>query len=132
MATSQPVEAERSPAGEGHRVWHVPDCFLPSRSVGEHPSHEALCVLNVSDEDARLELQLFFADREPVTSVVTVPARRNVHIRTDQPEMVGVTIPRDVPYGCRIQSSVPVTVQYSRLDAQDGYELMTTAAMPIA
>ncbi|WP_205855758.1 sensory rhodopsin transducer [Phytoactinopolyspora endophytica] len=119
-------------SGEGHRVWHVPDCFLPSRSVGEHPSHEAFCVLNVSDEEARIELTFYFADREPLYSQVTVDARRNVHFRTDRPGMVGTHLPADVPYGCRLQSSVPVTVQYSRLDAQDGYELMTTSAVPVA
>ncbi|AYY13150.1 hypothetical protein EF847_11020 [Actinobacteria bacterium YIM 96077] len=119
-------------AAEGHRVWHVPDCFLPGTSVGDTPSHEAFCVLNVSGTEAQVGLTFYFADREPISTDVRVPARRNIHLRSDQAEMIGVALPADVPYACRIRSSVPVTVQYSRLDAQEGYELMTTSAIPVA
>lgn len=124
--------AAETVSAEGWRVWHVPDCYLPATSTGKLPSHEAFCVLNVSPDDASMRLTFYFADRDPVSSEVTVPARRNVHLRTDQPEMVGAHVPPDVPYACRIESSVPITVQYSRLDTQDGYALTTTSAIPIA
>ncbi|NED95670.1 hypothetical protein G1H11_10135 [Phytoactinopolyspora alkaliphila] len=113
-------------------VWHVPDCFLPSRSSGSAKSHEAFCVLNVSPTDtAELSFTFYFADRAALSSRAELPPSRNVHFRTDQPEMIGVQLPTDVPYACRIASNVPVTVQYSRLDAQEGYALMTTNAIPV-
>jgi hypothetical protein len=42
-----------------------------------------------------------------------------------------VEIPRGVPYAIRIESSVPVTVQYSRMDTtQPALSLMTAIAYP--
>jgi len=31
----------------GSKVWVVPDCYLPSQSTGDMPSHESTCVLNL-------------------------------------------------------------------------------------
>lgn len=117
------------PDHEGRYVWHIPDAYLGSANQGGQPcSHEAICVLNAGDRPARLRFTFFFADREPVGPVeVTVGARRCNHLRTDQPERWGgYAIPRDTPYGIRLESDVPVSVQYSRLDvSQPNYALMT-------
>jgi hypothetical protein len=46
--------------------------------------------------------------------------------------MDGVEIPRGVPYAIRIESSVPVTVQCSRMDTtQEALSLMTAMAHPV-
>jgi hypothetical protein len=116
---------------EGARVWLVPDGFIPEGSTGSQESHEAICVLNTSAEQARLSISFYFEDRDPVKDVVViVPPERTRHIRTDK--MDGVGIPRGVPYAVRVESSVPVTVQCSRMDTtQPALSLMTAMAYPV-
>jgi hypothetical protein len=116
---------------EGAKVWLMPDGFIPEESTGAQESHEAICVLNTSVKQARLSISFYFEDRNPVKDVVViVPPERTRHIRTDQ--MDGVEIPRGVPYAVRVESSVPVTVQCSRMDTtQPALSLMTAMAHPV-
>jgi hypothetical protein len=116
---------------EGARVWLVPDGFIPEGSTGAHESHEAICVLNTSAEQARLSISIYFEDRDPVKDlVVIVPPERTRHIRTDKID--DVELPRGVPYAVRVESSVPVTVQCSRMDTtQPALSLMTAMAHPV-
>ena len=116
---------------EGAKVWLVPDGFIPGESTGAQESHEAICVLNTSVKQARLSISFYFEDRNPVKDVVViVPPERTRHIRTDK--MDGVEIPRGVPYAVRVESSVPVTIQYSRMDTtQPALSLMTAMAHPV-
>src|SRR5918999_3636141 len=116
---------------EGAKVWLVPDGFIPEESTGAQESHEAICVLNTSTEQAWLSISFYFEDRDPVKDVtLLVPPERTRHIRTDK--MDGVEIPRGVPYAVRVESSVPVTVQCSRMDTtQAALSLMTAMAHPV-
>jgi hypothetical protein len=116
---------------EGARVWLVPDGFIPEESSGSQESHEAICVLNTSAEEARLAISFYFEDRDPIKDVaVVVGPERTRHVRTDGID--GVEIPRGVPYAIRIESSVPVTVQCSRMDTtQPALSLMTAMAYPV-
>jgi hypothetical protein len=116
---------------EGARVWLVPDGFIPAESTGAQESHEAICVLNTAAEQAWLSISFYFEDRDPVKDVeVVVPPERTRHIRTDGID--GVEIPRGVPYAVRIESSVPVTIQCSRMDTtQPALSLMTAMAYPV-
>jgi hypothetical protein len=116
---------------DGARVWLVPDGFIPVQSTGAQESHEAICVLNTSKERARLSVSFYFEDRDPVKDVeVIIPPERTRHVRTDKLE--GIEIPRGVPYAVRIESSVPVAVQCSRMDTtQPALSLMTAMAHPV-
>jgi hypothetical protein len=121
-----------SSRSEGARVWIIPDGFIPEESSGAQESHEAICVLNTSPgTSARLSISFYFEDREPVKDVeVLVPPERTRHIRTDRIE--GAGIPRGVPYAIRVESSVPVVVQCSRMDTtQAALSLMTAMAHPV-
>jgi hypothetical protein len=120
-----------SSRSEGARVWLIPDGFIPGESSGAQESHEAICVLNTTVEEARLSISFYFEDREPVKDVeVLVPPERTRHIRTDRIE--GAGIPRGVPYAIRVESSVPVVVQCSRMDTtQAALSLMTAMAHPV-
>lgn len=120
-----------SEAGEGARVWLVLDGFVPEESSGSQESHEAICVLNTSERDARLSISFYFEDRDPVKDLsVTVPAERTRHIRTDGIE--GVEMPRGAPYAVRVESDVSVIVQHSRMDTtQPALSLMTAIAYPV-
>ena len=118
----------------GRTLWAIAEGYIPGRSNGPAPemtSHEAACILNAGDEDAQVEITLYFADREPVGPYrQTVPARRTRHIRFNDltdPEPV----PRDREYASVIRSDRPVVVQHTRLDSRQAENgLMTTIAYP--
>jgi hypothetical protein len=115
---------------EGAKVWLMPDGFIPEESSGVQESHEAICVLNTSTDEARLSISFYFEDREPVRDAeAVVPPERTLHIRTDQL----AEIPRGVPYAIRVESSAAVVVQCSRMDTtQAALSLMSTMAHPVS
>ncbi len=117
----------------GEKIWYIPDGYIPPKSCGELLSHESICVLNRSSEDAELEITIFFEDRDPIEKInAIVPARRTKHIRTSSLHKDGLYIPVDVPYAIEVLSSIPIIVQYSRLDAtQEANALMSTIAYPV-
>src|ERR671926_1243868 len=105
----------------GNRRWAIVEGYIPGWSNGPEPqftSHETACLLNVSDEEAHVEITVFFSDREPVGPYrLTVPARRTLHGRfneLDDPQ----PIPVDTDYASVIESAVPVVVQHTRLDSR--------------
>jgi hypothetical protein len=116
----------------GCRRWAIAEGYIPGWSNGPEPqftSHETACLLNTSDEDAHVEITIYFADREPVGPYrLTVPARRTRHVRfndLEDPEPV----PRDTDYSSVITSDVPIVVQHSRLDhRQPDLTLLSTIA----
>ena len=116
----------------GKKCWVIAEGYIPSQSTGPAPemtSHETACILNTSDEDAYLEITIFYADRDPAGPYkITVPAMRTKHVRfndLDTPE----PIPRDTDYASVIISDVPIVVQHTRLDSrQAANALMTTIA----
>jgi hypothetical protein len=118
---------------DGAKVWFIPDAYL-AKPADDDPvwkNHEAICVINATGDDAQMQLDFYFADRDPIENVaVTVPAKRCYHIRMDIAEQVGgYEIPFDTPYGVRVRSSVPIVVQYSRMYATThNISLMTTMA----
>lgn len=119
------------PSGRTH--WVIPDGYIPETSSGELTSHESVCVLNGSSEEALLRFTIFFEDREPIEEMLfVVPARRTKHIRTSSLQKDGERIPAGVPYAIEIRSDIPVVVQYSRLDStQAENALMSVMAYPV-
>jgi hypothetical protein len=117
---------------EGSKLWYVPDCWLPTGSSGSAESHEAICVLNAGDQDAHVTMTFYFADREPIRDIrIVVPAERTRHLGMNEPDHIGgVDLPREVGYSIRLESDVPVLVQYTRLDCSEPQmALMTTMAL---
>jgi hypothetical protein len=116
----------------GRRRWAIAEGYIPSWSNGPEPqftSHETACLLNVSDEDAHVEITAYFSDREPAGPYrITVPARRTLHLRFNElvdPE----PIPPDTDYASVISSSVPIVVQHTRLDSRQAENaLLSTIA----
>ena len=104
---------------DGSRIWLIPDAYMPAAGPpGPYQGHESLCVLNTGTAEASISLAFYFADRPAVTDVrIRVGGERCLHVRFDRPEMLGgFVVPREVPYGLRVESDVPVVVQHSRLD----------------
>jgi hypothetical protein len=116
----------------GKRRWAIAEGYIPGASTGPEPamlSHETACILNATDQDAQVEITIYFADREPVGPYrLTVPARRTSHVRFNDlqdPEPV----PRDTDYASVIESDVPVVVQHTRLDSRQAENaLLSTIA----
>jgi hypothetical protein len=115
--------------GVGQRTWVIPEGFLPPRGAPRGralESHEAACVLNTGDTAAHLEVTVYFRERDPAGPYrLTVPPRRTLHLRFDDPEPV----PRGIDFASVVGSDVPVVVQHTRLDAREGGgALMTSLA----
>jgi hypothetical protein len=118
----------------GARRWVIPEGYIPPDSSYDTRallSHEAACILHAGDEDAQVEITLFFTDREPVGPYkVTVGARRTSHLRFND-----LTDPEPVPlgtdYASVIESNVPIVVQHTRLDSRKAeLALLSTMAFP--
>lgn len=116
----------------GEKIWYIPDGYIPETSSGSLTSHESVCVLNCSSEEALLRFTIFFEDRDPIEDMLfVVPPRRTKHIRTSSLSKDGQSIPAGVPYAIEVVSDVPVIVQYSRLDStQAENALMSVMAYP--
>lgn len=116
----------------GRRRWAIPEGYIPGTSTGPAPamtSHESICILNATDEDAHIAIHLYFGDRDPVGPYrVVVPARRTKHLRfNDLGEPAPV--PRDTDYASVIEADVPIVVQHTRLDSrQAANALLSTIA----
>ena len=115
----------------GKNIWMIPDGFMSDSECGGFVSHESICVLNLSGEEAHITMTVYFEDAEPLRGLHAVCAHeRSHHIRLDK--LVsddGRKIPKNVPYSVLVESDRPVVVQASRLDvSQPEYTLMTTIA----
>ncbi|MEU5721823.1 sensory rhodopsin transducer [Micromonospora sp. NPDC047738] len=105
----------------GAYVWVVPGGHIPFPSHGREPdftSFDQLCVLNITDTEAELSLDLYYEDTDPVGPYrIMVGARRIRHVRINDlidPEAVQL----DRPYGCLLRSTVPVVAQFLRQDTR--------------
>jgi hypothetical protein len=116
----------------GRRWWAIAEGYIPVRSNGPEPeftSHETACLLNAGDREARVEITVFFSDREPAGPYrVTVPARRTKQVRFNDlkdPE----PIPLGTDYASVVESDVPIVVQHTRLDSRQAENaLLSTIA----
>ena len=92
-------------------------------------SHETACLLNASDQDAHVQITVYFADREAVGPYrIIVPANRTKHLRFNDLKDPA-PIPRGTDYASVIESDVPIVVQHTRLDTrQEANALLTTIA----
>ncbi|MBE6584856.1 MAG: hypothetical protein E7649_07810 [Ruminococcaceae bacterium] len=115
----------------GKNVWMIPDGYMSNTQKGDLASHEAICVLNLSGEDAHINITVYFEDDEPLRGISAVcKHERTNHIRLDKVISAdGRKIPKDTTYALLVESDRPIVVQASRLDvSQPEYALMTTIA----
>jgi hypothetical protein len=120
----------------GVKEWVIAEGYIPPESHGPEPqmtSHETVCLLNTGDQDAQVEITIYYSDKEPVGPYrLTVAARRTQHVRFNHlqdPE----PIPRGKDYSSVIRSNVPIVAQHTRLDSRQAENaLLTTIAYPSA
>ena len=120
------------PGPPGRRRWVIAEGYIPAQSHGPEPQmtrHETACLLNAGEREARVEITVFFADREPAGPYrVTVPARRTRHVRFNRLDDPG-PLPRDTDHASVIESDEPIVVQHTRLDSrQAALGLISTIA----
>jgi hypothetical protein len=116
----------------GATLWAIAEGYIPGQSTGsgkQFTSHETVCILNAGDSDARVEIMVYFSDREPAGPFTfIVLARRTQHLRFNdfyEPEK----IPVDTDFASVITSDVPIVVQHTRLDSrQEALALLSTIA----
>jgi hypothetical protein len=113
----------------GHTVWAVPGGHIPLYSTGHEPertSRDELSLLNTSDKVAQVDLTIFYTDREPIGPYqLMVPARRVRQVRLNDlidPE----AIPLDTPYAAVLIATVPIVVQFTRMDSSQANNAMAS------
>ncbi|HEV7802372.1 MAG TPA: sensory rhodopsin transducer [Burkholderiales bacterium] len=116
----------------GKKRWAIAEGYIPGASTGDGRalvSHETMCMLNACDQDAHVQVMVYFANREPAGPYrITVPARRTVHTRFNDLEDPA-PIPEDTDFASVIESDVPIVVQHTRLDSRQAeLALMSTIA----
>ena len=103
----------------GAKTWYFPDGYLPEKTNnGEMEAHEALMLLNTTEQDAEVLIDIYFSDREPVKDItVKVGAERIKTLRLDNPNDIGgLDIPPLTQYSIRVRSNVNIVAQFGRLD----------------
>jgi hypothetical protein len=116
----------------GAQLWVVPGGRIPFPSHGREPEFvgfDQLCVLNATDRDAEISIEVFYEDVDPVGPYrLRVGGRRIRHVRLNDlidPEAIQL----DRPYGCLVSSPVPVVVQFVRQDTRLPGTVALTATM---
>jgi hypothetical protein len=117
----------------GKKIWAIAEGYIPSKSTGPDPeftSHETVCILNTSNQQAQIEIVIYFTDRDPVGPYrFTVDGKRTKHLRFN--DFQDPEIPLDTDYASVISSNIPIVVQHTRLDSRQAENaLLSTIAYP--
>lgn len=117
--------------GAGACTWYFPDGDRPPLDGGLAEAHESLMILNVSQQPANIELDLYWTDKEPTMGIkICIEAERVRGLRVPwfegQDDAQRVEIPFRTQYAIRVRSDVPVICQYGRLEVIPNHMLYTT------
>lgn len=114
----------------GRTTWAIAGGRIPLESTGREPdftSRDELCLLNTGPREARVEITIFYGDRDPVGPYrVGVGARRTRHVRIN--DLIDpLAVPLETDYAAVIESDVPIVVQLNRLDSRQAENAIATA-----
>jgi hypothetical protein len=104
--------------GIGKKNWLIPDCELPQEGEGILKGHESVIVVNDSDSDAKIDVKLFFTDKDcehTITWLVKAGRVRCFRMNNTD-DMCGFVVPFDTQYAMKLTSNCNIVVQYGRLD----------------
>ena len=104
--------------GIGKKLWLIPDCELPPEGEGVLKGHESVIIVNDSDEEAVIDVTVYFADKDKYENIKWVVGAGRVRCfrMNDLTDMCGFDIPLETQYAMKLESSEPIVVQYGRLD----------------
>ncbi len=101
----------------GKKIWIFPDAELPPVGANEIPGHESVIITNVCDRNAQIKVTLLYTDREPVSFMTEVVARRVRCLRSNRAEDFGAyTAVEGEQYAIMLESDVPIVAQYGRAE----------------
>ena len=118
---------------DGKQKWFFPDGDRPPLGDSDLLGHESYIVLNPNKHDAHLLFTIYFEDKDPIRDIrLTVPSERVKCFQTHNPDHFGeYVLPVGKQYAVKIESDVPVIVQYGRLDTrQVNLAFYTTMGYP--
>jgi hypothetical protein len=119
----------------GRTTWAIPGGHIPLRSSGTEPeltSRDELFLLNAGDAEARVELTVFYADRDPIGPYRLVVGARRVRCVRFNDVIDPEAMPLGVDYGVVVEADVPVVVQFARVDtSQAALAHLGTIAFPV-
>ncbi len=116
----------------GKKEWSIVDGYRPPLHKGDatdYRGHECVLILNKTEQDAHLKIDIYFEDRPPVKGLTfTAPAERISTFYTDDDNILGkANLGVMQQYAMQITSDVEVVVQYGRMDVnQDNLAYMVT------
>ncbi len=104
--------------GIGKKLWLIPDCELPPEGEGELKGHESVIIVNDTDEDAKIRVTVYFADRDGFDTIEWFVGKGRVRCfrMNNVEDMCGFVVPLETQYAMKLVSNVNVVVQYGRLD----------------
>jgi hypothetical protein len=120
--------------------WLIPDGFVAPSTLEEREngwfSHEAICILNVSNEDAEFFVDVFFMDREPVTDRrFIVGARRTSRVIIGEGYAIEgsqtLGVPLGIAFSVRVRSVASLAIQYTRVDTRASNNALMSAIIDI-
>jgi hypothetical protein len=104
---------------KGSRNWIFCDGELPPAGDTEPFGHESLMIVNLNADDAEINIDILFEDREPMKNItIKLDGERVMCIRLDKP--IGkqkYKIPSG-QYALSLHSDVPVFAVFGRLDVR--------------
>lgn len=81
------------------------------------PGHESIIITNTGEQEANIKITLLYTDKDPVSFMTAVKARRVRCLRTNEEKDFGEhTAKFDEQYAIMLESDVPVVAQYSRAE----------------
>lgn len=104
---------------KGRYNWVFCDGDLPPAGSKEPFGHEALMITNLYEQDAHLDFEILFEDRDPDSNItLTLKAKRTICIRLDKPfgdQQYKLPFGQ---YALHLHSDVPVAACFGRLDVR--------------
>ncbi|MDR1388947.1 MAG: hypothetical protein LBJ31_03115 [Treponema sp.] len=104
----------------GKKVWFFPDGDRPPPGDSALKGHESYIVLNPNNKDAHLVATFYFEEAEAVRNInLAVKAERVKCFQSHRNEdFDSHIVSPGIQYAVKIESDVPVIIQYGRLDAR--------------
>lgn len=102
----------------GKKNWIIPDCELPQEGEGALKGHESVIIVNDSDNDAKINVTLYFTDAPCYSGINWEVKAKSVRCfrMNNTTDMCGYVVPFDTQYAMKIESSEKIVLQYGRLD----------------
>ena len=105
----------------GRKIWAIAGSNIPLEQSGPEPaftSHDSLWMLNATDEEAQVEIWIYYADREPTGPYpLELSARRVRQVRFNDlidPE----AMPLETDYAAVVTATEPIVVQFTQMDTR--------------